>query len=170
MMTLGLTGATLATIAFLSIDLNTSQWWIRLIMLFRGWSFAFTMIPLQVAVFATIRSEDTGRATAIFNAGQQVAASFGVAILATALSNRFLHYGAALGNPATRSGAVLAFHDAFVLAIALAALGVVVAALLIDDKEAAGTMRPVAVPATSEEPAAAGVQGAVQPSPADPPE
>jgi EmrB/QacA subfamily drug resistance transporter len=178
MMTLGLTGATLATIAFLSIDLNTSQWWIRGIMLFRGWSFAFTMIPLQVAVFATIRSEDTGRATAIFNAGQQVAASFGVAILATALSNRFQHYGATLGDPATRFGAVLAFHDAFVPAIALAALGIVVAALLIDDKEAAGTMRPVAVLATGEESAAAAVREAdapiireaPQPSPADPPE
>ena len=177
MMVGGLTGATLATLAFLLVDLDTSQWWIRLIMLFRGWSFAFTMIPLQVAVFATIRSEDTGRATAIFNAGQQVAASFGVAVLATALSNRFLHYGATLGSPATRGGAVLAFHDAFVPAIALAALGVVLAALLIDDKEAAGTMRPVAVPAIGEEPVVAGVQGAdaqireaVQPWLADPPE
>ncbi len=177
MMVAGLTGATLATVAFLLIGLDTNQWWIRLIMLFRGWSFAFTMIPLQVAVFATIRSEDTGRATAIFNAGQQVAASFGVAILATALSNRFLHYGATLGDPATRHGALLAFHDAFVPAIALSALGVVVAALLIDDKEAAGTMRAAAVPAASEEPAGAGVQaadakirGAAQPWPADPPE
>jgi hypothetical protein len=170
MIALGLSGATLATVAFLLIDLNTSQWWIRLIMLFRGWAFAFTMIPLQVAVFATIRSEDTGRATAIFNAGQQVAASFGVAVLATALSNRFQHYGAMLGNPATRSGALLAFHDAFVPAIALAALGTLLAALLIDDKEAAGTMRQVAVPAIGEEPIAAGIQGAVQPWPADPPE
>jgi EmrB/QacA subfamily drug resistance transporter len=177
MMALGLVGATLATIAFLSIDLNTNQWWIRGIMLFRGWSFAFTMIPLQVAVFATIRSEDTGRATAIFNAGQQVGASFGVAILATALSNRFLHYGATLGSPATRFGALLAFHDAFVPAIALAALGIVLTALLIDDKEAAGTMRQAAVPATSEEPAAVGahradaqIGEAVQPWPADPPE
>jgi len=169
MMTVGLTGATLATVAFLLVDLNTSQWWIRLIMLFRGWSFAFTMIPLQVAVFATIRSEDTGRATAIFNAGQQVAASFGVAVLATALSNRFLHYEAMLGNPATRSGALLAFHDAFVPAIALAALGTVLAVLLIDDKEAAGTMRQVAVPIIGEEPIA-GIQGAVRPWPADPPE
>jgi hypothetical protein len=87
------------------------------------------------------------------------------------LSNRFLHYGAALGNPATRPGAVLAFHDAFIPAIALGALGVVVTALLIDDKEAAGTMRQAAVPAASEEPAAVGVgREAVEPLPADPPE
>jgi nitrate/nitrite transporter NarK len=170
MMMVGLTGATLATFAFLLVDLNTSQWWIRLIMLFRGWSFAFTMIPLQVAVFATIRSEDTGRASAIFNAGQQVAASFGVAVLATALSNRLLHYGAVLGSPATRDGALLAFHDAFVPAVALAALGTLLAVLLIDDKAAANTMRQAAAPAISEEPIAAGIQGAAQPWPADPPE
>jgi EmrB/QacA subfamily drug resistance transporter len=170
MMMVGLTGATLATFAFLLVDLNTSQWWIRLIMLFRGWSFAFTMIPLQVAVFATIRSEDTGRASAIFNAGQQVAASFGVAVLATALSNRLLHYGAVLGSPATRDGALLAFHDAFVPAVALAALGTLLAVLLIDDKAAASTMRQAAAPAIGEEPVTAGIQGAAQPWPADPPE
>jgi len=87
-----------------------------------------------------------------------VASSLGVAILATALSNRFLHYGAALGNPATRDGAVLAFHDAFIPAVALTALGIVVAAFLIDDKEAVATMRPVMAPspAVAEEPTAAG--------------
>ena len=173
----GLTGATLTTFAFLLVDLQTSQWWIRLIMLARGWSFAFTMIPLQAATYATIRPEDTGRASAIFNAGQQVAASLGVAVLATALSNRLLHYGAVLGSPATRGGALLAFHDAFIPAIALGALGVVVAAVLVDDREAAVTMRQVAAPAIGEEPAAAGmhradaqVREAVQPWPADPPE
>jgi EmrB/QacA subfamily drug resistance transporter len=158
MMMAGLTGATLTTAAFLLIDLETSQWWIRLIMFLRGLSFAPMMVSLQAATYATIRHEDTGRASAIFNAGQQVASSLGVAILATALSNRFLHYGAALGNPATRDGAVLAFHDAFIPAVALTALGIVVAALFINDKEAVATMRPVMAPspAVAEEPTAAG--------------
>jgi hypothetical protein len=54
---------------------------------------------------------------------------------------------------------LLAFHDAFIPAVALTALGIVVAAILVDDKEAAGTMRPAAVPATAvaEEPTAAGM-------------
>jgi EmrB/QacA subfamily drug resistance transporter len=158
MMVFGLTGITLMTAAFILIDLNTSQWVIQLIMLVRGWFFALTLIPLQAAVFATIRHEDTGRATAIFNAGQQVARSLGVAILATALSNRFIHYGAALGNPTTRHGALLSFHDAFIPAVALSALGVILAAVFIDDKEAAGTMRRAAAPATAEEPTAVGTR------------
>jgi EmrB/QacA subfamily drug resistance transporter len=141
MMMVGMAGVSLTTFAFLGVDLGTSQWSIRLIMLVRGWAFAFSLIPLQAAVFATISPQDTGRATAIYNAGQQVARGLGVAILATALSNRFTHYGAALGDPTTRAAAVLAFHDAFIPAAALGILGVVVAALLVDDKEAAGTMR-----------------------------
>ena len=159
MMMAGLTGATLTTVAFLLVDLETSQWWIRLIMFLRGCSFAPMMVSLQAATYATISPQDTGRATAIFNAGQQVASSLGVAILATALSNRFMHYGAALGDPATRHGALLAFHDAFIPAVALSALGIVVAAILVDDKEAAGTMRPASAPAVAiaEEPTAAGM-------------
>jgi len=151
MMMVGMAGATLTTLAFLLVDLETSQWWIRLIMLARGWSFALTLIPIQTATFATIRSEDTGRASAIFNAGRQVAASFGVALLATVLTNRLSYHDAALGNPATRVGALSAFHEAFLVAAGLAVLGII-AALLIDDKAAAGTMRRVPAPQEGEEP------------------
>ncbi len=158
MMMAGMAGVTLSTLAFLAVDLDTSQWWIRLIMFLRGWAYAFTLIPLQAAVFATISPEDTGRATAIYNAGQQVARGLGVAILATALSNRFMHYGATLGDPTTRFGALLAFHDAFIPAVALGALGVVLAGLLIDDREAAGTMRRPATAAVREEAAVPGAR------------
>src|SRR3989337_2202977 len=150
MMMAGMGGVMLTTLVFLLVDLETSQWWIRLIMLARGWSFALTLIPIQTATFATIRSEDTGRASAIFNAGRQVAASFGVALLATVLPNRLGHHDAVLGSPLTRDGALTAFHEAFLVAAGLAVLGII-AALLIDDKAAAGTMRRVPVPPEGEE-------------------
>jgi MFS family permease len=139
MMIAGLTGVMFTTLAFLWVDLETSQWWIRGIMLARGWSFALTLIPIQTATFATIAPEDTGRASAVFNAGRQVAASFGVALLATVLTSRFSHYGAALGDPFTRDGALSAFHDAFIVAAALSVIGIA-ASFLIDDREASGTM------------------------------
>ena len=119
-------------------------------MLARGWSFALTLIPIQAATFATIRSEDTGRASAIFNAGRQVAASFGVALLATVLTNRLTHHDAVLGSPLTRDGALSAFHEAFLVAAGLGIVGII-ASLLIDDKAAAGTMRRVPVPSEAEE-------------------
>ncbi len=139
MMMMGMAGAAITTFAYMAVGLETSQWWIRLIMLARGWSFAFTIVPLQAATFATIRPQDTGRASAVFNSGRQVAASFGVALIATVLTNRMTHHGAQLGNPLTRDGAVLAFHDAFFVAGLLALVGVA-ASLLIRDEDAISTM------------------------------
>jgi len=138
---IGTAGGTLATLAFLLIDLNTNQWWFLPIMIARGFSFAFCIVPIQAVAFATISSEDTGRASAIFNAGRQVAASFGVALLGTVLTNRLTHYAAVpLGNPFARHGALLAFHDAFIVASIVVGLAVL-AALLISDRKAAHTMR-----------------------------
>ncbi len=150
MMMVGMLGISLTTGMFVWVGLNTDQWWIRGIMLLRGWSFAFTLIPLQTATFATIRGEDTGRASAIFNSGRQVAASFGVALLATVLSNRMTHHGAQLGSPLTLDPAVTSFHEAFIVASALGVVGLVMS-LLIDDREAAGTMsvRRVSEPAST---------------------
>jgi MFS family permease len=136
MMMAGMVGAALTSLVFLRVDLETSRWWIQLILLARGWSFALTLVPLQAATFATIRSADTGRASAVFNANRQVAASLGVALLATVLTSRLTHYGAALGSTASGDGALLAFHDAFIAAAALAVVGIFLS-LLLDDKEAA---------------------------------
>ncbi len=148
-------GAMLSTLCFLAVQLDTSQWWIRAIMFGRGVGFAFMLVPLQTATYATIRPQDTGRASAIYNAGRQVAASFGVALLATVLSNRLIHHGARLGDPATRHGALLAFHEAFFAAAVLAALGILLA-LLVDDREAVGTMRQAPAGVAAEEPVVAG--------------
>jgi len=141
-------GVAVTTAMFLLVGLDTSQWWIRLIMFLRGAAFAFTIVPMQTATFATIRSRDTGRASSIFNAGRQVGAFLGVAILATVLTNRLSRHGAILGDPATRHGALLAFHQSFVAGVGLASLGVLVA-LLISDREAAATMQREARPGES---------------------
>jgi EmrB/QacA subfamily drug resistance transporter len=140
MMMAGMLGAALTSLAFLLVDLQTGQRWIQLILLARGWSFALTLVPLQAATFATIRSADTGRASAVFNANRQVAASLGVALLATVLTSRLAHNGATLGNPLTQNGSLLAFHDAFIAAAVLAVLGVFLS-LLLDDKEAERAVR-----------------------------
>jgi len=150
MMMIGMLGTAITTGLFLQVGLETGQWWIRGIMLLRGFSFAFTLIPLQTATFATIRPQDTGRASAIFNSGRQVAASFGVALLGTVLANRMASRGAQLGNPATLNGAVSAFHEAFLAASVLGLLGVLLS-FLIDDREAAGTMVPRTVEVEAED-------------------
>lgn len=154
MMVAGMTGIALTTLAFVLVDLETSQWWVRLIMLGRGCSFAFALIPLQTATFATIRLEDTGRASAVFNVGRQVGASLGVALLATALTTRLADRGARLGDPLTRDGAILAFHDAFIVAAALAMAAALVS-LLISDRDAAPSMQASESSVVAGEPAVA---------------
>jgi hypothetical protein len=104
-------------------------------MFVRGLFFGFLFIPLQAATFATISPGATGRASSIFSVTRQVAASLGVAVLATALTNRLGFYDAALGDPATLGPALDAFQAVFLFAGAISVLGIL-AALLVDDQKA----------------------------------
>jgi MFS family permease len=137
-MMLGASGVALATLAFQNVDLETDLWRIRALLLATGWAFGLTIVALQAAAFARIPPAQTGRATAANNSVRQIAASFGVALIATVLTNRLDHHGAVLGDPATRDGALSAFHDAYFVGALLAALGIV-ASLLVDDRLAAAT-------------------------------
>ncbi len=140
MMMLGLAGVTATTAAFAYVDLGTSLWWIRGIMFVRGCFFSFMLVSLQTATFATISPQLMGRASAISNAGRQVGASFGIALLATVLTNRLSANGTSL-NPGADSGAAIhSFHQAFIVASVLTIVGAA-AALLVSDKEAAVSMR-----------------------------
>jgi EmrB/QacA subfamily drug resistance transporter len=150
MMMAGMLGSAITTLTFLFVDLETSQWWIRLIMLCRGWSFALVLIPIQTATYTTIRPQEMGRASAVFNANRQVAASFGVALLATVLSNRLDANNAILGDPGTRDAALTAFRESFVAAAVLALFGLVAAAF-INDREATAPMRQPAARPVEEE-------------------
>jgi EmrB/QacA subfamily drug resistance transporter len=149
MLMLGLAGVTLTTFAFYYVDIGTSLWWVRAIMFARGCFFSFMLVSLQTATFATISPQMMGRASAISNAGRQLGASFGVALLATALTNRLSHNGTSLEPGADSHAAIVSFHEAFLVAVGLTLLGGL-AALLVSDKEAAVTMRRT-LSATDEE-------------------
>jgi EmrB/QacA subfamily drug resistance transporter len=119
---LGLALATATALLFVWVDLDTDLWVIRSAMYARGLAFGLALLPLQTATFATISSRDTGRASALFNSVRQVAASFGVAILATVLVAR-------------AAETLVGFHAAFAVGTVLGGLSVV-AALLIRDQDA----------------------------------
>ncbi len=130
------------------VGLETNLWIVRFQMLPLGIAFGLVFIPLQTSSFARISHAQTGRATAAYNAVRQVATSFGFALLATVLASRLTFHGAALGNPATRAGAVAAFHDTLLVPALLSALAFVAATLLIRDNLASETMRRA--PATGD--------------------
>jgi len=170
MVVAGLFGSTIVIALFMLVGLHTSQWWIRGIMFMLGVSMGFAMIPVQAATYATITPADTGRATALFSTNQRVAASIGVAVLATVLVDRTKSYVTAamqhvtvaiqpgMGPAAIQAARTKAvqlaqahaglhgFHDAFLAAAALTLLGIA-AAFLIHDEDAAPSMRRMTAPA-----------------------
>jgi len=92
-------------------------------------------VPAQAAAFATISQEATGRASTMFNVIRQLGSAVGVAVFTTAI--------VAVGATRIVAGRVApnlaAYHAAFLVAAALAAVGAVVA-LTIHDADAASTM------------------------------
>jgi len=165
MLLISMTGTMLVTAAFLLVDLETSLWLIRSIMFGRGIFFAFAIITFQAATFATIRPQDTGRASSLQSTNRQVGSSVGVALLATILAERM---SARLGDlvPTSPEGIdaqVSAFHDAFIAGVFLAFLGVC-AALLIRDQDAGAAF---AGNATRGAPDRGPTAGAASPIPAD---
>ena len=135
MLTFALIGIMATSALFLMVDLETSLWWIRGIMFLRGVSMSFAIVAAQAAAFASIPSEEIGRASALFNTNRQVAASIGVAVLATVLG---VH------------NSLTAFHHAFAASILFALVGIAFA-LRIHDEDAAASMRRSATLATANE-------------------
>lgn len=116
-----------------TVDLETSAWTIRAIMFAAGVTLAFTIIPLQASAFARVVPADTGRASAIYNASRQMSTALAVAVLATVLATR-------TPDAPSAGQQVGAYHDVFLAAAALAAIGAVVA-WSVRDADAAATMQ-----------------------------
>jgi EmrB/QacA subfamily drug resistance transporter len=132
LMALGFAGGIATNAALGLVEYGTSDWLIAADLFVRGLFFGLVVIPLQTLSFATIKPQDMGRASSIFNTSRQVAASLGVAVLATTLTNRLAHHAAVLGEAATRAAALTSFQEAFIFAGALSLFGVI-ASLFIDD-------------------------------------
>ncbi|MGE0687071.1 MAG: MDR family MFS transporter [Dehalococcoidia bacterium] len=140
----------ISSFMFVAVDLETNLLWLLPIMVLRGLAMAFTFIPLQAAAFATIKPQDTGMASSIFNTNRQVASSIGIAILATVLTERTAHHiSGAATEAAAQQGALLGFHDAFIASGILAIIGIFFA-LIIHDEDAAASMQGFAVEGEAE--------------------
>src|SRR5215218_3380321 len=147
MLVFGLAANALVTCGFVFIDLDTSLWWVRVLMFGRGMTMAFAFIPVQAASFATIPPSETGRASSLFSTQRQVGAAVGVALLATILTSRTTTLVAdALphGDVAVLNAQVTAFHEAMFASALLAGVGII-ASLFVRDSDAAATMQPGAV-------------------------
>jgi EmrB/QacA subfamily drug resistance transporter len=147
MLVFGLTIATISSACFLFVGLDTSIWYLRGIMLLRGFGMSFAVVSAQTATFATITPAQMGRASSLFSTNRQVAAAVGVAILGTVLADRIVAHVGTLTGIAAQHATLSAFHDAFAAATILGVLSVAFA-FLIHDVDAAVTLhRPAEVEA-----------------------
>lgn len=145
----GMVGAAAAMSLLLFIGLDTNLWWIRLIMLLRGFAMGWCFVSSQAASYSEIAPSDNGRASAIFSTQRQMSVSFGIALMATVLSS-FTTLSAA---PVDRDRALVGYHWTFVVCAGLALVSAVFAYLLIRDEDAAATMharRKQPAPATAD--------------------
>jgi EmrB/QacA subfamily drug resistance transporter len=124
----GLLGVAASTALMSLIGTHTSLWWLRLLMFTLGLAMGQVFVPAQTAAFTDISDEATGRASTLFNVARQAGGAVGIAALSSVLATG----GLVVGRPS-----VAAFHAAFLIAAALAALAMG-AALAIP----AGAQRP----------------------------
>jgi EmrB/QacA subfamily drug resistance transporter len=135
--TAGLLGVAVAIGLLAVLDRGSSLWWARALMFAVGLCMAQVFVPTQAAAFATIGPAETGRASTMFNAVRQLGGAVGVAVLTTAIV--LAGHGAGAAGAAGAAGSLTPYRVAFLVAAAIALLGVV-AALSIRDADAANTM------------------------------
>lgn len=136
---LAFTAAVSASLALVGLD--TDIWLIRLAMFALGLGMGFMIMSQQAAAFAQISPADTANASAIYSMLRQTSSAVGVAVLATVLKVRL----PAAGRDAAPADQIGAYHAAFLVAAALAAVSVVLAAT-VRDRDAAATMRSPTTP------------------------
>jgi EmrB/QacA subfamily drug resistance transporter len=89
----------------------------------------FSFVPISIAALSGIKPGEAGLASGLINTSQQIGGALGIAALSTIAASRT---DDALEAGATEPAALVAgFHDAFVVAAIIAALGIVAALTLI---------------------------------------
>jgi EmrB/QacA subfamily drug resistance transporter len=89
----------------------------------------FSFVPISIAALSGIEPSEAGLASGLINTSQQIGGALGIAALSTIAASRT---DDALASGATEPDALVAgFHDAFIAAASVAALGIVAALTLI---------------------------------------
>lgn len=145
MMTIGYGFALLTIAPFILVRADTPAWVIILLLLGRSMPFAFAMVAAQTIIFGPLESSKQGPASSAYSTLRQVAASFGVALLATVVISRTkTHLGDALASQhlgtataaVSRHAAELGYRDGFVVAAIMMAIPLVLTVFVNDEKAA----------------------------------
>ncbi len=134
------------------IGVHTSYWTHllpQLIVMSLGMGLAFP--ALSSTALTKVRPEDSGVASSLLNASQQVGASLGAALLNTIAATATASYIVAHGTSLTEEAIVHGFTVAFAVGAAILAAGAIVSALLVQGPTKA-FLNPVAASASELQP------------------
>jgi EmrB/QacA subfamily drug resistance transporter len=150
-----------AIYAFSTLEMDSSLWAFRALLLVVGVAMALIMVPSQTATFESISHQDTAKASSLFSTMRQFASAAGVAVMSTVLSTRINANQNALDASASRldqaRAAFTGYEETFLVSAALALVGI--ALVLVyrkdsgmvkavgDDGAAAATPGPAMMPA-----------------------
>ena len=124
LMGFGLLWVAMMIALFCTVGPSTNLWIVRLLMFGTGAGMAYVFLPVGVAAFATITSADTGRASVLFNAQNQLGGASGVALVSGILAAVGVSAAAGVGAAQPQ---LTAYYAAFVAAAALALIGALIA-------------------------------------------
>lgn len=84
----GLVAITASSLLLTTLGADTSRWDVIWMLVLRGVGMGFTMMPAMSSAYVTLRPHEIARATSVANVIQRVSSGFGVAVMATILTNR----------------------------------------------------------------------------------
>jgi hypothetical protein len=99
---------------------------------------AFAFIPLTIGGLAGVRAADAGVASGLINTSQQIGGAIGTAAVTTIAATYTSHYLSGHPGASAASGAALThgFSIAFYVLAALAGLGAILSAIVVESKPA----------------------------------
>jgi EmrB/QacA subfamily drug resistance transporter len=123
----GLLGLSITTYFIFLIKSPNDVLLAALLLWVRGLVIGFANGPVQASALFDIKRVDTGRASSIFNAGRQVAISFGVALSSLVLASGFRELNINTNALTANSNSLPIFERAFIMLALISFLGVLVA-------------------------------------------
>jgi DHA2 family multidrug resistance protein len=105
LLTFGFLTFGLTTLYFGSITLDISPWTLFLPILITGFGLSFVFVPINTAAYGTLRNEQIGNASGLFNLMRNVGGSIGISIATTLLTRRSDAHQNDLTNYMPQSGA-----------------------------------------------------------------
>jgi sugar phosphate permease len=143
----GLALSTVALVLFAQLPVDGHYFWDLFPgFIISGLGLAFVFIPMSIGALTGVRPADAGIASGLINTSQQIGGAIGVAAattIATTFTNHYVHSHAgstAFSAPALTHGFQIAFYALAVTA----ALGAVIAVLLIEPQPAEAEREPEA--------------------------